>query len=120
MKEIKKDINECDSWSGIIEYDDKEGIKPASAQTLYSWMKEDINPIFSEIENKDIEAFAHSLRHSRAEILSQGLDTRLKNKDGTNRKYSLEEIQILLNHNSSATTEIYVVRGEDDSLDDLF
>lgn len=109
-----------DDIENLFIIDDKEGRRPATSNNLYLWMKDDINPILSKIEGKDIEAFAHSLRHSRAEILSQGLDDRLKNKDGTNRKYSLEEIQVLLNHSSSATTQGYLKNHTDDIIKQMF
>lgn len=94
--------------------------RSAKASTLYEWMKNDINPIISEIEGKEVNPTCHSLRHSRAEVLSQGMDDRVKTKDGNNRKFTLEEIQILMNHSSSATTQGYLKDHTEDIIKDMF
>lgn len=76
--------------------------------------------LLSEIEGKEIQFFVHSLRHSRAENLNQGLDPRIKDKDGKPRKLQLEEIQKLLHHTSIAVTEIYVKNHDEDVVDEIF
>lgn len=76
-------------------------IRQVAPETFNRWCE-----LFSEILDKKVHP--HLLRSSRATIgvVEEGKD--------------IESLRVLLGHNSSATTEIYVVRGEDDSLDDLF
>ena len=71
--------------------------------------------IISEIEGKDIHTFSHMFRHSRLQSLMEGTDTRLGNK-----KFTIEELMILANHNSSQTTESYIMKDNKDTINNLF
>ena len=93
--------------------------KPASYDVLYDWVVK-ISKIFSEMEGKEINIFCHSYRHSRIEVLLQGMDTRLLDKDGNPRKYSLEEVQKFVHHSSSDTTASYAKNHDEDVIDDMF
>ena len=72
-----------------------------SPETFNGWCD-----TFTEILGKKVHP--HLLRSSRATIgvVEDGLD--------------IKALQALLGHESSATTEIYVVRDDDDVLDSLF
>lgn len=80
----------------------KDGYKQISANTFNLWCEE-----FSKIlGGKPVHP--HLFRSSRATnaVVEEGKD--------------IKAVQKLLGHNSSQTTEIYVVRDESDDLDDLF
>lgn len=80
----------------------KDGYKQISANTFNLWCEE-----FSEIiGGKPVHP--HLFRSSRATnaVIEEGKD--------------IKSVQKLLGHNSSQTTEIYVVRDDSDDLDDLF
>ena len=87
--------------------------------TLYNRMLY-ISNVLSEVRGEECEIFVHTMRHSRAECLSQGTDDRLKNPDGTNRKYALEEIRIFLHHESCSTSEGYLKSHDEDKIDEMF
>jgi site-specific recombinase XerD len=80
----------------------KDGYKQLSANTFNLWCKE-----FSKILNGK-PVHPHLFRSSRATnaVIEEGKD--------------IKAVQKLLGHNSSQTTEIYVVRDESDDLDDLY
>jgi integrase/recombinase XerD len=69
----------------------------------------------SEIEGKEIHTFSHMFRHSRLQSLMEGTDTRLGNK-----KFTIEELMILANHQSSQTTEGYILKDNKDTINNLF
>lgn len=79
----------------------KDGYKQLSANTFNLWCKE-----FSKIIGKKVHP--HLFRSSRATIaiLEEGKD--------------IKSVQTLLGHESSQTTEIYIVRDDSDVDDDLF
>jgi site-specific recombinase XerD len=80
----------------------KEGYKQLSANTFNLWCKE-----FSKIlDGKAVHP--HLFRSSRATnaVIEEGKD--------------ITKVQKLLGHESSQTTEIYVVRDDSDDLDDLY
>jgi len=71
--------------------------------------------ILSEIEGKEIHTFSHMFRHSRLQSLMEGTDTRLGNK-----KFTIEELMILANHQSSQTTQNYLMKDDKDTINNLF
>jgi site-specific recombinase XerD len=87
--------------------------------TLYERIVK-MSDILSELEGKDIEFFPHSLRHSRCECLLQGLDPRLKDKDGKVRKYTLEDVAVFMHHSSTDVTKSYSKDHSEDVIDDMF
>lgn len=76
--------------------------------------------ILSEIRGEEVNIFPHSLRHARLESLMQGTDDRLKAKDGSNRKYSLNEVAIVAHHESIETTQSYLKNHDLDIIDEMF
>ena len=79
-----------------------------------------ISKILSEVRGEKCNIFPHSIRHSRVECLLQGEDDRLKNPDGTNRTYSLDEVKVLCHHESIETTSSYAKNHDEDVIDDMF
>jgi len=79
----------------------KDGYRQISANAFNLWCED-----FSEILGKKVHP--HLLRSSRATnaVIEEGLD--------------IKKVQKLLGHESSQTTEIYVVRDDSDDLDDLY
>lgn len=79
----------------------KNGYKQISPNTFNSWCDK-----FSEMLGKKVHP--HLIRSTRATIANQE-----EGKD-------IKKIQKLLGHNSSQTTEIYIVRDDSDDTDDLY
>ena len=76
--------------------------------------------ILSEIRGEECEIFPHSIRHSRAECLSRGEDDRLKDANGNNRVYSLDEIRVFLHHDSIDVTQGYLKPRDNEILEGMF
>lgn len=93
--------------------------EPIKMEALYSRILKCAN-ILSEIRGEECNIFPHSIRHSRAEGLLQGQDDRLKDENGENRKYTLEEIRVLLHHESIDTTQGYLRDHSEDTINDMF
>lgn len=80
-----------------------------------------ISKILSELDDKEINIFCHTLRHTRLEHLAQGLDTRLIDKEtGKPRVYSLQECQVYAHHSDPSTTQSYLRDHSEDMIDDMF
>jgi integrase len=76
--------------------------------------------LLSEVRGEETGIFFHTARHSRVECLIQGQDDRLKNPDGTNRKYSLDEVKVLCHHSDISTTNSYCKNHDEDVIDEMF
>jgi len=76
--------------------------------------------VLSEIEEREINFFPHTLRHSRAEALSQGTDTRIVDENGNPKKFPLDQVKLVLNHQSVSTTELYVKDHTEDQINEMF
>lgn len=76
--------------------------------------------ILSKIRGEETNIFPHSIRHSRLECLAQGKDDRLKDKDGNNRKYTLNEVAVFAHHESIETTQGYLKNHDLDIIDAMF
>lgn len=87
--------------------------------TLYNRILK-CSDILSEVRGEECHIFFHTTRHSRVECLLQGHDDRLKNEDGTNRKYSLDEVMVLCNHSDVSTTSSYAKNHDSDIINDMF
>ena len=74
----------------------------------------------SEVRGEKCNIFFHTCRHSRIECLLQGEDDRLKNPDGTNRKYTLDEVMVMAHHSDVSTTQSYAKDHSEDTIDDMF
>lgn len=77
-------------------------VEPLQVGTFNSWCTEKFSPIVGR------RMHPHMIRSSRATIASE--------EDGVDIKF----IQKLLNHNDPSTTNIYIVKEEDDTFEGLF
>lgn len=93
--------------------------KPVSSEALYTRILK-FASILSEIRGKEANVFPHSFRHSRLNGLVNGEDDRLKDKDGNNRKYTLNEAMMLAHHDDISTTQQYLKDRTNDVIDDMF
>ncbi|MCP1159447.1 tyrosine-type recombinase/integrase [Bacillus infantis] len=96
-----------------------ENKKPVTYGALYDRVVA-MSKILSEIEGKTIEFFPHSLRHSRIECLLQGHDTRILDKEGKPKKFTLEEVQVFVNHSDPKTTQSYAKDHTNEIVDNMF
>lgn len=92
---------------------------PITYEALYDRVVS-MSKVLSEIEGKKIEFFPHSLRHSRIECLLQGEDTRILDKDGKPKKFSLQEVQLFVNHSDPKTTQSYAKDHTNEIVDNMF
>jgi site-specific recombinase XerD len=98
----------------------KDGGKtPVTYQTLYDRVIK-MSEVLSEIEGKEIQFFPHSLRHSRIEILLQGLDPRILDEKGQPKKFTLEQVQLFAHHSDPKTTQNYSKDHTEDVIDNMF
>lgn len=79
-----------------------------------------MSKVFSELVGKKVEFFPHSLRHSRIECLLQGEDERMLDEEGKPRKFTLEQVMVLVNHSSTDTTKSYAKDHSGDVINDMF
>ena len=75
--------------------------------------------ILSEIRGEEVNIFPHSIRHSRLECLATGQDDRLKNPDGTNKVFDLEQIKVVAHHADISTTSSYLKNKDEDVINDM-
>lgn len=103
MEAIKKwiEARDDDDCPYVFVSKTKNGYKQISANTFNLWCDE-----FSEIIGKKVHP--HLIRSSRATnaVVAEGKD--------------IKAVQALLGHESSTTTEIYVVRDTSNDIDELF
>ena len=92
---------------------------PISKDALYDRIVS-ISKIFSEVRGEECNIFPHTMRHSRAECLKQGTDTRLLDEDGKPRVYSLDQIMIFMHHSDVSTTQSYLMNHDDEEIDAMF
>ena len=91
----------------------------AGGENIYNWVLK-CSKILSEVRGEPCEIFPHSIRHSRAECLSRGEDDRLKDENGNNRVYTLEEIRVFLHHDSVDVTQGYLKSRDNEILEGMF
>lgn len=96
-----------------------QGNAPVESSCLYDWAKK-CSDVLSQIRGTECNIFPHTLRHSRLECLKEGQDERLKNPDGTNRRYTLDELQIFAHHESSSTTQGYLKDHSEEQIANMF
>ena len=96
-----------------------EDKRPAEADLLYSRILK-CSKILSDIRGEEASIFPHTIRHARAEVMSRGEDDRLKDANGNNRVYSLDEIRILLHHDSVDVTQSYLKPRDNEILQGMF
>ena len=93
--------------------------KPVTTETLYARILK-CAKILSEIRGEETNIFPHSIRHSRAEGLLNGEDDRLKDENGNNKKFTLEEIQAFLHHSDPGATQGYMKDHTEDTINNMF
>ena len=93
--------------------------RPINKNAIYARVLK-CSKILSEIRGKETNIFTHSYRHSRLEALVNGEDDRLKDKDGNNRKYTLNEIMVLAHHSDVSTSQSYLKDHSEDVIDGMF
>lgn len=93
--------------------------KPVQYGALYDRVVS-MSKVLSEMEGKQIEFFPHSLRHSRIECLLQGHDTRILDENGKPKKFTLEEVQVFVNHSDPKTTQSYAKDHTNEIVDNMF
>lgn len=96
-----------------------ENKRPVAYNSLYERVV-NMSKVLTEIEGKTIEFFPHSLRHSRIECLLQGHDVRILDKDGNPKKFTLEEVQLFVNHSDPKTTQSYAKDHTNEIVDNMF
>lgn len=92
--------------------------RPIKYNTLYSYMVE-MADILAEIAGEYIPFNPHSLRHSALENMRDGSHYICK-KLGKTDGFSLEELKVFANHNSTQTTEGYLKNRDKDILEGMF
>lgn len=97
-----------------------ENKRPASKDALYDRVAGRINNILSQVRGEETNIFFHTIRHSRLECLAQGTDDRLKDENGENKKFPIDQIQILAHHSSCDTTFSYLKNHDSDVINDMF
>ena len=97
--------------------DNKQEISDSSV--LYLRMVS-ISKLFSEVRGEECEIFCHTMRHSRAESLKQGTDTRLLDENGEPRKYTIDQISKYLHHSGIEVTQGYLMNHDEDEIDAMF
>jgi len=99
--EFRREEFPLDKCEYVFVSKQKDGYKQVSPNTFNIWCD-----YFSEILGKKVHP--HLLRSSRATnaVVEEGSD--------------IKALQRLLGHNNSSTTEIYIVRDDEEELDDLF
>ena len=101
-------------------YKEYDGIKyPVTIGWIYNRIV-NISNILSEIRGEKCNIFPHTLRHSRAECLVSGDDPRLKDENGCNKKYSLEQIMVFMHHENVDTTKSYIKNKDENIINDMF
>lgn len=103
-------------WYKIGKGGEKEEI---TKEALYDRMLY-ISDVLSEVRGEDCNIFCHTMRHARVECLLQGEDDRLKDEDGKNRKYTLDEVMVLCHHSDVSTTQGYSKNHDEDKINAMF
>lgn len=93
--------------------------KPIEYGTLYDRILI-CNEVLSEVRGEKTSIFFHTTRHSRAECLKQGTDTRILDENGKPRKFTLEEVMLFLHHNDTSTTQLYLKDHSQEQIMNMF
>lgn len=96
-----------------------ETASPVDYSALYDRIVS-ISKILSEVRGEEVNIFPHSCRHSRIECLKRGWDDRLKDEDGNNRVYPLDQIQVFVHHSDISTTQSYTRCTDDETINEMF
>lgn len=91
----------------------------ADSTTLYDRIVK-CSKILSEIRGEETNIFPHTCRHSRIECLLRGEDDRLKDEDGKNKKFPIEQIMVFVHHSDVSTTQGYTKDRSEETINDMF
>ena len=78
------------------------------------------NKILSEVRGEETNIFFHTCRHSRIECLLRGEDDRLKDENGNNKKFPIEQIMVFVHHSDVSTTQGYTKDRTEETINDMF
>lgn len=79
-----------------------------------------ISKILSEVRGEPVNIFPHSCRHSRIECLKRGWDDRLKDENGKNKEFPLDQIQVFVHHSDISTTQSYTRDTSEETINEMF
>ena len=79
-----------------------------------------ISKILSEVRGEEVNIFPHSARHSRIECLKRGWDDRLKDENGNNKVFPLDQIQVFVHHSDISTTQSYTRDTSEETINEMF
>ena len=79
-----------------------------------------ISNIFSQVRGEPCNIFCHTMRHSRAECLKQGTDTRLLDENGKPKVFTIDQISKALHHSDISTTQGYLMNHDEEEIDEMF
>ena len=96
-----------------------ETASPVESAALYDRIVS-ISKILSEVRGEEVNIFPHSCRHSRIECLKRGWDDRLKDTDGNNKVFPLDQIQIFVHHSDISTTASYTRNTDEETINEMF
>lgn len=96
-----------------------ETARPVGIDALYERILK-CNKILEEIRGEETNIFFHTCRHSRIECLLQGTDDRIKDENGDNKKFPLEQIMVLAHHSDVSTTQSYCKNHDEDMINEMF
>lgn len=92
---------------------------PVESSALYDRIVS-ISKILSEVRGEEVNIFPHSTRHSRIECLKRGWDDRLKDEDGNNKVFPLDQIQVFVHHSDISTTQSYTRDTSEETINEMF
>lgn len=95
-----------------------EDLRQADEDNIYEWVVS-MSRLLSEMEGEEIPFNVHSLRHSCLENFNTG-DHYACKEIGREEGFSVQELAILANHESSSTTETYLKDKKDEKFASAF
>ena len=96
-----------------------ETARPITIAALYDRILK-CNSILEDVRGEETNIFFHTCRHSRIECLLQGTDDRIKDENGNNKKFPLEQIMVLAHHSDVSTTQSYCKNHDEDTINEMF
>jgi integrase/recombinase XerD len=76
--------------------------------------------ILAKVRGESTNIFPHTARHARIECLLNGQDPRIKDENGNNRKFTLDEVRMFAHHEDISTTNSYAKDHTEEKIDDMF
>jgi tRNA splicing endonuclease len=92
---------------------------PTTYETLYERIVK-CSKILAKVRGEETNIFPHASRHSRIECLLNGEDPRIKDENGDNKKFTLDEVRMFAHHEDISTTNSYAKDHTDEKIDDMF